>query len=186
MQPVMKTIIKMVVLFLVLYLISPFINNIGNFLYLYRMDNEYSWAYLIGNFILLIVAVLLIYFGWWKTSRIVRLLVGEQEYTQLIINVSSSDLYKLIIKVFGVWLIISSIPNFLGLLSYHSYYASYFPVGTDMGPDFVAEEVRDIVTASVKLLIGIILFFTNTIIGRGIVRIWSTGIIKENKENADR
>lgn len=190
MRIIIKAIVKIVALLFTLNVLNVFINNVlaSSLNSYYLMKNHPEdvsfelWGYIAIGLILLIIAALLIYFGWWKTDKIVKLLVGNQDDSQLVINTSSTDLYKVIIKVFGIWLIIDSIPVIMGLLSHYVFYSNYYPDYIGLGPDFLANALKQGVTALLMLLIGIILLLTNTIISRGIVRLWSTGSIKEEKE----
>ena len=95
---------------------------------------------------------------WWKTDAVVSLWIGEENNSEVVINVSDPDILHLVLRVLGIILLINSITDLLGLVAYHvSNYALYS--GVEFPSDIRAIEIREAVVGIVTLLFGLWLVF---------------------------
>ena len=178
MKTIIKAIIKIIALVFAIKLLSPLIGSITNVIMMYKdnmyTDNgQYILIYLAEALFIIIVSALVLYFGWWKTDKIVRLIAGDLKENAIVVSTSNVDLYRVILSVLGIYLLATSVPNLLSLISYHFYYAQMYP---DIGlpPDMVANEIGRWVFQIVTFLLGIWLavgskpiakFFSNILSG---------------------
>ena len=182
MRTIIKAIIKIIALVFVLQLLSPFVSHLSYLSNSYIANFGYQWVYIGSMLILLIIAALLIYFGWFKVDKIANLLVRNLDENQLAISTTNLDLIKVVMCFFGIWLIIKALPDLLGLLSYHTYWARYLIPGVEQDPGIVSNEIKELVIQSITLVIGIFLLFGNSIVAKGLVNLWKYGSFKEDKD----
>ncbi len=106
--------------------------------------------YLIGFLIVLLVLWVL----FWKVNTIVRLLAGRMMNDQLVISVNNQGLFQLAVRMLGIYLLITTIPDLLGSLGYHITMIDYYRQ-FGMQADAEAWEVQSYVKSGAKILIGI-------------------------------
>lgn len=89
---------------------------------------------------------------WWKTDWLVNVLAGKVSNHELIIATSNLDLFKVAIRILGIFLLITSIPALVGLIGYHfSYPDDLFNTYAGIQP----QEIRELIIIGMKILIGI-------------------------------
>jgi hypothetical protein len=174
MKTIIKAIIKIIALVFALKLLSPLLGGIANVMMAYRDNGQYTLIYSVSVLLLILIAALVLYFGWWKTDRIVRLIAGDLKENALAISTSNVDLYRVILSVLGIYLLATSVPNLFGLISEHFYYAQMYP-GISFEPNTTANEIKGWVSQGVYILIGIWLTVGSKPIAKFFVRIWKQG-----------
>lgn len=98
-----------------------------------------------------IICFVILSFIWWKTDWLVNVLAGEISNNELIITTSNLDLFKIVLRIFGVFLLIDSIPALVGLIGYHFSYPNDL-INTSAG--IRPQEIRELIIIGVKILIG--------------------------------
>jgi hypothetical protein len=76
----------------------------------------YQICFTAGQFILYAVILILL---WLNTDRLVKFIAGNINDRELIITSTNLDLYKVALLILGVFLLATSVPELLGLASYH-------------------------------------------------------------------
>jgi hypothetical protein len=92
---------------------------------------------------------------WWKTDWLVKLLCGNIEDSALVINTSNIDFITVIIQIIGIYLVVTSIPDFVGLAVYHIQIRNRFP-GFDIS-ELQVQETKQWVITSITFVIGLLL-----------------------------
>ena len=80
------------------------------------IDLLFYTSSILGPFI---IGTLVLYFLWRKTDWIVRIIAGNLNDNELVIKTSNLDLLKVAMRLFGIYLLIASIPDLFGLLTYY-------------------------------------------------------------------
>jgi hypothetical protein len=181
MKTIIKAIIKIIALVFALQLLSPLVANIITVIRMYN-DNIYTGNgqgiliyFLAEALFIILIAALVLYFGWWKTDKIVRLIAGDLKENALVVSTSNVNLYRVILSVLGICLLVTSVPSLLGLISYHIYGAQTYSDIFRPPPDVVASEIERWVLQIVTFLIGIWLTVGSKPIAKFFVRIWKQG-----------
>lgn len=180
MRTIIKALVKIITLIFALKLLGSLINYISYAVLSYTQFQfeESRFVYLATAICLIIIIGLIIYFGWWKADKIARLLAGDLGENAIAVNTSNVDLYRVIISAFGIYLLITSIPGLVGLISYHLYYNHiYAETGLVQSMDaaaLVSKEIEGWVTQALTFLLGIWLTFGGRPIARFLVRISSS------------
>jgi hypothetical protein len=113
---------------------------------------------LIEMAIVAIVSGVVIFFGWWKSERIARLLVGELKDEPLVISTSNKDLLRLILSVLGLYLFATTIADLGGLAVYQVQTSqSSSQPGFGFADESALVEMRHLVTTLISLAISVIL-----------------------------
>ena len=160
MKTIIKAIIKIIALVFALTLLSPLISSITNVIMFYTdnmyTDNgQYTLVYLAEALFIILISVLILYFGWWKTDKIVRLIAGDLKENAIVVSTSNADLYRVILSVLGIYLLATSVPNLLSLTSYHIYNAQMYSDVLLPPPYMVADEIGRWVFQIATFLLGI-------------------------------
>jgi xanthine/uracil permease len=77
MKTIIKAVIKIIALLFGLQLLSPLVSSIGGTVMAYTHDRQYGLIHLAIALFVIIIIGLVLYFGWWKTDKIVRLIAGD-------------------------------------------------------------------------------------------------------------
>ena len=80
-------------------------------------QNIYYFIVTIGG--QLVIYTLILCLLWWKTDWIVRIIAGNSDDNELVIKTANLDLLKVAMRIFGIFLIVTSIPDLFGLATYH-------------------------------------------------------------------
>jgi hypothetical protein len=86
--------------------------------------HDFSLEYNILPYILLLIGAIILAAGvlfilWKKADWLVRLVAGNINDNDLVIKTSNLDLFNVIMRAFGVFLLVSSIPALVGLIGQH-------------------------------------------------------------------
>ena len=175
MRTIIKAIVRILALFFAIKLLSPLVSGISSAVIAYTQYREYFLIYSANALFVIIIIGLILYFGWWKADRIAKLLAGDLDENAIAVSTSNVDLYRVIITVFGIYLLATSIPGLAALVGYHLNSAQmYADTGLVPNIDLVANEIQRWVFQTVTLLLGIWLTFGSKPIARFLVRISSS------------
>lgn len=120
MRAIIKAALRIIIIILFITLLRNVLINVQIIILGYH--NEYydnifiDISIFIGFFIL---STALLYFFWRKTDWFVKILAGKTVDTELTISTSNIDLLKVAMRILGMYLIITSIPDLIGLSAYH-------------------------------------------------------------------
>jgi hypothetical protein len=170
MKTIIKAVIKIITLLFAIKLLSPLVSNIATTVIAYQENRQYALIYLVSALITIIVSALVLYFGWWKTDKIVRLIAGDLDENAIVVSTSNVDLYRVIISVLGIYLLATSIPGLISLISDHFYFAR-MGLTLDMVPNEIGRWTFQIVT----FLLGIWLAIGSKPITKFFSSIWKQG-----------
>ena len=113
MQLLIKAVVRIILIWAFLNLVSTIPYYISN--YQYFAGDEILYISIVSGFYVLLIALLFIL--WLKTDFIMKLLLGKLgAQSQEIVQISSPDLYKLLLKVMGIYLIVTTIPTMSRLI----------------------------------------------------------------------
>jgi hypothetical protein len=198
MRTVAKLVIKFFTLFFflnVLAVIFSYYVNILNSAYLDQISEMNGIGigviilfYCSGGLLLLAAAALILFIGWWRTDWVARKMIGDMDESQLVISGNSEEIYKVLIKFLGVYLIVTSLSFVLGhlpwvlvLLTAHSEHTAYFSPSFAL-TDFMFEQISPWLTNIVTLVIGVFLAVGGRNIARGLASIKYIGLEKSTEE----
>jgi hypothetical protein len=191
MRTITKVIIKVLALFFALNVLKNAYLYIANWSWdLARQKSDIAPAemginfvyYVVGLLILVAIGILIIFYGWWRTDSIIRLMIGNVCDDKLVINTDDTDLYKVLIKFLGIVLLVISIPFLLGHLGGLLIITTMSPENLMYLSSNIQHEIADSITQFVTLLIGIWLFFGGKAIARGIVKLKYAGLEPDEKK----
>jgi hypothetical protein len=117
---------------------------------------------------------------------VAEIMIGDMDANQLVITGSSEEVYKILIKFLGLYLIVTSLPFMLGQLPWVLIVATGRPNSQSIfvdPPFYVAQQIAPWLTQIITLIIGIWLFFGGKTIARGLVRLKNIGLEPPEKQN---
>ena len=120
MRSIIKTAVRIIILIMFVMLLKIVLSNVQWVIMLPRLGIEQNLLYytgVIGG--LFIIGTLVLYFLWRKTDWIVRTIAGDLNDNELVIKTSNLDLLKVAMRMFGIFLLVTSIPELIGLSAYH-------------------------------------------------------------------
>ncbi len=102
-----------------------------------------------------IFGLIVLCFLWWKTDWLVKLLCGKMDNGALVINTSNIDFITVMIQIIGIYLVVTSIPDFIGLAVYYVQIRSKYP-GFDIS-EYQVQETKQFVITGVTFVIGLLM-----------------------------
>lgn len=120
MRSIIKATVRVIILIMFVMLLKIVISNVQWVIMLPRLNIEQDLLYytgIIGS--LFVIGTLVLYFLWRKTDWLVRTIAGDLNDNELVIKTSNLDLLKVAMRMFGIFLLITSIPELIGLSAYH-------------------------------------------------------------------
>lgn len=181
MRTILKAFIRITALVFALQSLKGLSDSFTNFAIFSREDLWPGFIYLGGVLLVIAISVLTLYFTWRKTDKIVTWLVGEVNENEIIINTSNVELFKVIIRAFGVYLLATSIPRLFGLFAYHLLSAPLLrriPLSEFQQIERIQTWVVQIATA----LLGIWLLLGAKPIAKALANFWKFGSATNNGE----
>ncbi|MDO9334381.1 MAG: hypothetical protein Q7T57_07675 [Dehalococcoidales bacterium] len=160
MHSIIKALMRIMIIWAFLNIITYIPASIVN---AFSMKEFYLDSRLTGIIyaVLLLLLLIVLFFLWRKTDYIVKKLVGEVDAQEQIINISGSDLYRLLLRIMGIYMILTTIPEISRILFQYFYYqADVFALHNF---DFIYW-----VPQIVKIIIGICLVIGNEGIRKGL------------------
>jgi hypothetical protein len=160
MKTIIKAAIRIIILIIGIRYFFVLVSNLGSALGNYFYSDDFSAMYhgqslltvIIGVTVPIIILWLVGFIFWRLSDWLVKIVSGDQNENNLIINISNSELINVTLQILGVYFIASSIPSFIGsILSYfrdNNYYMEGLPRFDD---------VKAMVIAASSIIIGIIL-----------------------------
>ncbi len=156
MRFIIKAAIRIIILIMGLRLLLILFNYISSLFYdtgIFRDENIFGY---LGTFLGVDIAGLIVLgILWWKTDWLVKKFYGNIEDSSLVINTSNIDFITVTIQIIGIYLVVTSIPDFAGLAVYHFQMQTKFP-GFDLS-EFQVQETKQWITTSVTFVIGLLL-----------------------------
>jgi hypothetical protein len=155
MKSAVKATIRIIVIFVFIQSLITLINYISNFIYAVHhiysenYDILFSLAVPIGS---LLLGIFILYIIWWKTDWLVKVLAGELSDNELTISTSNLDLMKVALRILGIFLLVNSIPNLLGLIGYHY---SFPEEMRRFSTEIYANEIKNYIIVGVKIIFGV-------------------------------
>ena len=126
MKSLIKASIRIILIFLFLSVITSLIIDIERIFAISNQPTNILVGEIIGFFLASFLFISVLFFAWRKTDFILKRVAGDLDEESLTITTSNTDLFNVIVRVFGIYLLLSSMPKLLGLLSVHIYNASFY------------------------------------------------------------
>jgi hypothetical protein len=189
MRTIAQGAIRILTILFLLQSIAFLMNYVIGIISYYSYDSSGWWNIsfeLFSIIIILIVAGLIVFLGWWKSDKIAKILVGELKEEPLVINTSNDELIKLVLSIFGIFLFVTSIADIGGLAAYHMRILGDERISSSLGPEAGLNQIKQWVIAFITLLFGILLMGKGRRIGLLFANLWKYGsLIKppEEEEN---
>ncbi len=184
MRTIIKAIVRILVLLFFIRLLGAMIANLSNFALWIRGDyasRELAIISVGSALLIMVFAILVLYFGWRKTDNIVRILAGDLNEDGLVISTSNFDLHRTLMMFLGAYLIVTSVPNLAGLSANYLFLRIQVP-GYPGDKGMSASEISNLVVQTVSLLLGIWLMAGGKTIAKIIRNIYNFGSITHNSE----
>jgi hypothetical protein len=102
-----------------------------------------------------IAGLILLCILWWKTDWLAKLLGVNTDDNALVIKTSNVGFLTVAIQIIGIFFIITSIPDFIGLAVYHIQMRDTFP-GYDLS-EYQIQETKQWVITSLTFILGLLL-----------------------------
>jgi hypothetical protein len=156
MRSIIKSAIRIIILFIFIRSLINFITNAVNIWNSrsYNTVQQDVWSNLGILFIAFLVGFLILWILWWKADAITRILAGNINDNKLVIDTSNIELFRVVLIFLGLFLLVSSIPDIVGLIAYHIRLQSSGN-GIASSPQNQANELRLWIGPVVTILIGI-------------------------------
>jgi hypothetical protein len=134
-----------------------------------------------GTLLIAFLVILLIFWVlWWKAGKICIFLAGDISDSEITINTSNVDLIKVVLRIFGMCLIVLSLSTLCGHIAYHIRYAG-LTSGIESSPSHQANEMLWWVTDGLKIIIGIWLVLGFRGIFTAISKIWNAAHMTDDE-----
>jgi hypothetical protein len=180
MRSIIKSALRVFVCYIFIRVLISFVNNFFSTWNNYKSyhdygDEQHIWLELALLIAGLLVSAFILWIFWWKAGSLTKLLAGNIEDNKLFINIVNTDLIRLALLFIGVILVISSIPDLVGLIGYHIRLTN-LSQGMTLDLDVKANELKFWIVAIASIVIGLGLVF-------GIKHYWRrwSNIRKEKK-----
>ena len=120
MRSLIKAAIRIIIILFFFKLLYWSINQIYFLIRTREYTDYYNVAVPFIIFIgLTVVGFIILFILWKKTDWLVKLVVGDLNENELVINTSNLDLIYSVLRIFGIFLLITALPELLGLAFYH-------------------------------------------------------------------
>lgn len=148
MRSIIKAAIRIIIVIMFLKSLLGLVNNLSGVLinpalYEYR----YSFYTVAISLAIIFTGMLILYLLWRKTDWLVRIIAGNINENEVVISTSNLDLIKVAMRILGIYLLVTSVPTLIGMISYHLSLGSEFPRQ-------MAMILKDYVTEVITILIG--------------------------------
>jgi hypothetical protein len=156
--------------------------NYGTYITSYYSHKYSGWNIyyeLVLAIAITIISGVIIYFGWWKSEKIAKILVGDLSQEPLVINTSNGELIKLILSILGIFLFVQAIADIGGLVAYQIRASSDEYLSYTTGAESSANQIKNWVTTLITLVFSIILMGKGRRIGLLFVNFWKYGSLSE-------
>ena len=180
MRSLIKAAIRIIIILFFFQLLRQFLSAISSFTYMSHYSGYEDIAFPLAIVIATgIVAIIVLVVLWIKTDWLVKVIAGDLNENELVINTSNSDLIKTALRILGLFLLITSIPELLGLASYHIRIENELSNAfMSLSPEQKAHLTQEWILLIVKIIIGI--WLTTGLKGGkpvadGVSRFWRTG-----------
>lgn len=172
MRLAVKACIRIIIIFIALQAFFSFLNYASSMIFNYQVYSEdYNLPFQVAVLAvsaLVVAAVLGVL--WWRTNWVVNVLVGRMPERELVVSTSNLDLVRVAMRILGIVLLVFAVPELIGLIGYH------FSVQDEFGGTVLyyntADEVRDLIIAVVKILLGVWLLVGTRKIVKAIDKVW--------------
>ncbi|MFH1032275.1 MAG: hypothetical protein V1767_06920 [Chloroflexota bacterium] len=176
MRSIIKAALRVVIVFAFLEIVASLVKSIGSLLtFRHIPDAQDLSTFYVNISIASLIGLLILWAMWWKTDAIVRILVGNISENELVINTSNLDLIKVSMRILGIYLLATSIPDLFGLIAYHIQNVNLYVELNNIDPKLQADEIKWWVTTGVTILIGIWLVLGSRGIVTAIDKVWTAG-----------
>jgi hypothetical protein len=154
MRIIIKAVIRIIILVLVIQLLVSLFKDISWVFYnTEQLGEAFFYLGVLPGVDIAGLAILCVI--WWKTDWLVKILAGNIDDRALMINTSSVDFITVAIQIIGIYLVVTSIPDFVGLAVYHIQINDKFP-GYNLS-EFEVQETKQWVITIAIFLIGLLL-----------------------------
>jgi hypothetical protein len=157
MRVIIKTAVRVIIIVMALKLLYAGF-NLANTVILYQRYElplpVYIFVIVLGLFIL---GVLLLWLLWWKTDWLVKILAGDIDEQELIINTTNLDLFWLAIRILGVYILVGAVSDLFGRVAYQIYIENQLEGLRFLSPEEQAMEISQWIKVVVTVLIGVFL-----------------------------
>ncbi len=175
MRSIIKAAIRIVIIVIAIDSLARFVNFAGSTIYYSRTSPEVFPAL---SWLLPAIAIILaaIFFLLWRYSDwLVKKIAGNLDENTLVITGTGMDLINLAMRILGIVLVVTTIPDLVGIASAAIVNQNYY---SGIPPETQIIYPKTWITAAMRLLLGAWLIFGADGIIRTIKVIWG----RENKE----
>jgi hypothetical protein len=179
MRSIAKIAFRIILIFLFINTLGSGISGISYSIYTYQHYNDGTSSgliYLLISVIGTVIILGLIIFLWIKAERVVKFIAGKIDDNQLVINANTSDLFNVLLKFLGIYLLINSLSLLLGIWGHHIY-LNYYGFSDDSTS--LASEIQPLIVNGFTLIISIILITGSGRIMSFLRNFWNRGIAKD-------
>jgi hypothetical protein len=137
-----------------------------------------AYYFIVLPFAIFLAAALILIFLWRKTDWLVGVLAGNMNETELVINTTNLDLITVVLRIFGMCLILTSLPTLAGQLANQAIIKSSPFMGA---VEVQARTFEGLISTGGTILIGVWLLYG----GKGIVEEVDRQVTRSKKSPTD-
>lgn len=183
MRILVKAIIRIILIAIFLNLLFTSIRWVEDlWIIVPRTGTPIPWFEILVIIVVTIICMVLLYFIWWKADWFVKVLVDKRSDHELVISTSNLDLMKVALRILGIYVLVNSIPNLIGLIGYHfSFPRDYL----DLAIETHANEIRNVIFIIIQILFGALLTLGTNGILKLINRVDEKANMRNNQEEKE-
>ncbi len=186
MRTAIRAIIRVIIIIIFIQALIALIYSIANVYSYFRVVvGDYNLAVPIAIMVgAMLLVTLILYVLWRKTDWLVRITAGEIPEKELVITTSNLDLYKVAIRVLGMYLVVTALPDLIGLFGYHLSIpreSEYYLLSGEIN----ANEIRELLEIGVRLIAGVVLIIGSRKIVNTIDKIWDKARMIDDKKDKE-
>jgi len=186
----MKSIIKVALRIILVVLFLQWANssltyiNSTIFIFTTPAHSDSVLSSFITTAVYIVLGALVLLFLWRSTDKIVDFLAKGLNESTLVISTDNIDLIRVVTRVMGIYLIVTSIPYVFGILGGHYYWAQFYRnLGLRPLDDWQVWEIQRMIVYFVTLLFGLLLVLGSKQIMRALRYIWNAGNVKKDNNH---
>ncbi len=167
MRPFVKALLKAGAVLAALGLFVEFVSATLSAADSYQTDKAHAFALLGLALLAVALAGGLLYLFWRQADWVAGRITGEQTAQGITLAVSNLDLLGLLLAALGLFLLVTRIPDLLGLVAQHLYLSRTLPAYTPRA--LLTLELRPLVADVLGILAGVVLTFGSRRVVRRLV-----------------
>jgi hypothetical protein len=155
MKSLIKAVFRIFLVFTFLQIITYLVNYISTALsyrgleYAETQTTYNPLSNIIAASVVFVIFTLILITLWWKTDRIIKFIAGDISENGIVITTSNSELFRVIMRILGVFLIVTNIAYIVVILGYYFFYLK-----SNISGGLQTTQIQNIIIHSITVLLG--------------------------------